>query len=234
MSDLEVKMNILIEEANANYNANRFKDAARTFEHLITLAIKNEEPEEAIYFAYRAADCWQKEKNLLNRAQTFLQIGNLAYSFGAQLAEMIETKSKDTEEKAKALFLAGQCLLCIDPTKSKDALIKCIKHFEQLAEKEKDTMKVIKHLRNALEAAVKMKNKKQEKELKVKIATLYIKNAESQMKKKSPENLQTALRSYEDALVLYEKLKSKENISMITRKIKELKQKVAEYDPFAT
>ena len=49
MSDIEIKMNILIEEANANYNANRFKDAARTFEHLITLAIKNDEPEEAIY-----------------------------------------------------------------------------------------------------------------------------------------------------------------------------------------
>jgi polyhydroxyalkanoate synthesis regulator phasin len=79
-----------------------------------------------------------------------------------------------------------------------------------------------------------MKNKKQEKELKVKIANLYIKNAESQMSKKSPENLQSALRSYEDALVLYQNLKSKENISMLTGKIEELKQKVAEYDPFAT
>ena len=43
MSDSEKKMNILIEEANANYNANRYKDAARTFEHLITLAIQNNE-----------------------------------------------------------------------------------------------------------------------------------------------------------------------------------------------
>ena len=63
MSDSEKKMNILIEEANANYKANRYKDAARTFEHLITLAIQSEELEEAIYFAYRAADCWRKNKN---------------------------------------------------------------------------------------------------------------------------------------------------------------------------
>ena len=45
MSDIEGKMNVLVEEANANYNAKRYKDAARTFEHLISLAIKNEEPE---------------------------------------------------------------------------------------------------------------------------------------------------------------------------------------------
>ncbi len=67
MSDVEKKMSILIDEANANYNASRFKDAARTFEHLISLAIQNVEPEEAIYFAYRAADCWKKEKNDMNR-----------------------------------------------------------------------------------------------------------------------------------------------------------------------
>ncbi|MHA1953234.1 MAG: hypothetical protein ACW96U_04740 [Candidatus Heimdallarchaeaceae archaeon] len=234
MSDIEMKMNILIEEANANYNANRFKDAARTFEHLISLAIKNNEPEEAIYFAYRTADCWKKEKSLINRSQIFLEIGNLAFSFGAQLAESIEAKATNTEEKAKALFIAGQCLLFVDPTKAKNTLIKSMKHFEQLAESEKDSQKSAQYLRDALEATILMKNKKQEKDLKIRIANLYIESAEKDLKKKSPENMQSALRSFEDALDMFKELKSKEDITIMTKKIDKLKEKVAEYDPFAT
>jgi hypothetical protein len=234
MSDIEMKMNILIEEANANYNASRFKDAARTFEHLISLAIKNNEPEEAIYFAYRTADCWKKENNIMNRSQIFLEIGNLAFSFGAQLAETIEAKTKNTEEKAKALFIVGQCLQVSDPTNSKNALIKSMKHFEQLAESEKNIQKSAKYLREALEATTLMKNKKQEKDLMTRIANLYIESAESDLKKKSPENIQSALRSFEDALDMFKVLKSKEDISIIEKKIEELKKKVAEYDPFAT
>ena len=234
MSDIEMKMNILIEEANANYNANRFKDAARTFEHLISLAIKNNEPEEAIYFAYRTADCWKKEKNQTNRAHIFLDIGNLAFSFGAQLAEKIEADSKNTEEKAKALFVAGQCLLFSDPTKAKNSLIKGMKHFEQLAESEKNPQKSAKYLREALEATILLKNRKQEKDLMTRIANLFIKSAEKDLKKETPETIQSALRSYEDALDMFKELKSKEDITIITKKIEELKKKVAEYDPFAT
>ena len=54
------------------------------------------------------------------------------------------------------------------------------------------------------------------------------------MKKESPENLQIALRSFEDALDIYNELKLKEDIQRISKKIKILKAKVAEYDPFAT
>ncbi len=234
MSDIEMKMNILIEEANANYNASRYKDAARTFEHLISLAIKNNEPEEAIYFAYRTADCWKKEDNAMSRSQIFLDIGTLAFSFGAQLAESIEAKTKNTEEKAKALFIAGQCMLCSDSTKAKNTLIKSMKHFEQLAESEKDIQKSAKYLKNALEATVLMKNKKQEKDLMTRIANLYIQSAESDLKKNKPETIQSALRSFEDALDMFSELKSKEDIAIITKKIEKLKAKVAEYDPFAT
>ena len=118
MSDPENKMNILIEEANANYNANRYKDAARTFEHLITLAIQNEEEEEAIYFAYRAADCWRKDKNEMNRAIIFRDIGNLAYSFCSKIIDSYIKKSKKPIDKAKAMMLAGECLLTQDKTKA--------------------------------------------------------------------------------------------------------------------
>ena len=234
MSELESKMNILIEEANANYNTKRFKDAARTFEHLISLSIQNDEPEEAIYFAYRAADCWKKDKNLLNRAQTFTKMGNLANNFGAQIAEQFAIKTKDIEEKAKALHIAGECLLHVKPEKAKVQFEKSIEFFQKLAEKEKDENKIIVHLRNALEGTMKLKNKKKEKTLKIRIANMHIKIAEKNAKQESPENLQKSVRSYEDALALFKDMKSKEDIQIVAKKLEELKQKVAEYDPFAT
>ena len=234
MSDIESKMNILIEEANANYNTKRYKDAARTFEHLISLSIQNEEPEEAIYFAYRAADCWKKDKNQLNRAQTFTKMGNLANNFGAQVAEQLAIKTKDVEEKAKALNLAGECLSHIQPEKAKIQFEKSIDFFQKLAEKEKDENNIITHLRNALEVTRKLKNKKKEKSLMIRIANVHIKIAENNAAKGTPDNLQVSVRSYEDALTLYKEMKSKEDIQIVTKKLGELKKKVAEYDPFAT
>ncbi|MCG3216700.1 MAG: hypothetical protein KAS63_08250 [Candidatus Heimdallarchaeota archaeon] len=234
MSDTEKKMNILIEEANANYNTQRYKDAARTFEHLISLAIQNDEPEEAIYFAYRAADSWKKGKNPQNRAQTFAKMGSLAFNFGAQIAEQFAIKTKNIEEKAKSLFIAGECLSYLQPEKAKVQFEQSVEFFQKLAVKEKDTTKKVQHLRNALEAIRILKNKKKEKALKIRIANLHIKIAETNVAKENPENMQIALRSYEDALELFNEIKSKEDIQIITKKIEQLKQNAAEYDPFAT
>ena len=234
MSDVEKKMNILIDEANANYNASRFKDAARTFEHLISLAIKNVEPEEAIYFAYRAADCWKKEKNDINRVLIFKDMAMLAFNFSSQIADNIVKKSKKQEDKAKALDASGECLLYIDPAAAKQKLIESIKISSKLAETAKTEENKINFLLNALESAKKLSDNKQIKELQVQIANRHANNAESQMKKGSPENLQIALRAFEDALEVYSELKLKEDTQRMSKKIDKLKAKVAEYDPFAT
>ncbi|MCK4896730.1 MAG: hypothetical protein KAS47_07975 [Candidatus Heimdallarchaeota archaeon] len=234
MSDVEKKMSILIDEANANYNASRFKDAARTFEHLISLAIQNTEPEEAIYFAYRAADCWKKEKNDMNRVLIFKDMAKLAFSFSSQIADDIVKKSKKQEDKAKALDASGECLLYINPTAAKQKLIESIKISSKLAETAKAEEDKINFLLDALESAKKLADKKQIKELRVQIANRHVNNAEADMKKESPENLQMALRAFEDALEIYNKLKMKEDIQRISKKIEKLKAKVAEYDPFAT
>ena len=63
---------------------------------------------------------------------------------------------------------------------------------------------------------------------------MHIKIAEKNAKQESPENLQKSVRSYEDALALFKDMKSKEDIQIVAKKLEELKQKVAEYDPFAT
>lgn len=234
MSDSEIKMNILIEEANANYNASRYKDAARTFEHLISLAIQNDEEEEAIYFAYRAADCWRKEKNPMNRANIFRDIANLASSFCTKIVDDYIKHTNKKEEKAKALLLAGESLAFHDKTNSNKKLTESKKLFEELAETTKDSKLKTNYLMNALEGTIKLGDKKQEKDLRIRIANHHVTCAEKDFKKDTPEDLQSALRSYEDALEMFQDLKMKEDIQSITKKIEKLKEKVAEYDPFAT
>ena len=234
MSDSEIKMNILIEEANANYNASRYKDAARTFEHLITLAIQNDEEEEAIYFAYRAADCWRKEKNLMNRAIIFRDIGNLAFGFCSKIVEDYVSNTKKPEEKAKALLLAGECLSTQDSKKSTETLLEAIKIFEDLAEKTIENKLKTNYLMSALDGVIKLGDKKQIKELQTRIAKHHLSSAEKDFKKNKPEDLQSALRSFEDALAIFENLKMKEDIQSVSKKIEQLKKKVEEYDPFAT
>lgn len=234
MSDSESKMNILNEEANANYNASRYKDAARTFEHLITLAIQNDEEEEAIYFAYRAADCWRKDKNEMNRAVIFRDIGNLAHGFCAKILDDYVAKTKEPEAKAKAKMLAGECLLTQNKTKATKNLTEAIELFEKLADSSKDSKSKTNYLMNALECTINQGDKKQAKALKIRIANHHVSSAEKSFKKNTPEDLQIALRSFEDALDLFNELKMKEDIQNISQKIEELKQKVAEYDPFAT
>ena len=234
MSDPDIKMNILIDEANANYKANRFKDAARTFEHLITLAIQNGELEEAIYFAYRAADCWKKDKNTMNRAVIFRDIGNMACNFSIQIIESNLSKLKKLDEKAKALEIAGDCLLGRNIKLAKENFQESIDLYNELAEKEKDSNKKVQFLRDALEVTIKLENTKAKKDLMIRIANMHVSNSEKELKKKTPEGIQIALRSYEDALDMFKELKLKEDIQTITKKIKELKKQVEEYDPFAT
>ena len=234
MSDPDIKMNILIDEANANYKANRFKDAARTFEHLITLAIKNGELEEAIYFAYRAADCWKKDKNTMNRAVIFRDIGNMACNFSVQIIESNLSKLKKLDEKAKALEIAGDCLLSGDIKLAKEKFRESIDLYNELAEKEKDSNKKVQFLRDALEVTIKLENAKAKKDLMIRIANMYVSNSEKELKKKTPEGIQIALRSYEDALAMFKELKLKEDIQTITKKIEKLKKQVEAYDPFAT
>lgn len=234
MSDPDIKMNILIDEANANYKANRFKDAARTFEHLITLAIQNGELEEAIYFAYRAADCWKKDKNTMNRAVIFRDIGNMACNFSIQIIESNLSKLKKLDEKAKALEIAGDCLLGRDIKLAKERFRESIDLYNQLTEKEKNSNKKVQFLRDALEVTIKLENVKAKKDLMIRIANMYVSNSEKELKKKTPEGIQIALRFYEDALDMFKELKLKEDIQTITKKIEELKKQVEAYDPFAT
>ncbi len=234
MSDSEIKMNILIEEANANYNASRYKDAARTFEHLITLAIQNDEEEEAIYFAYRAADCWRKGKNEMNRAVIFRDIGNLAFSFCSKIIDDYISNTKKPEEKAKAMLLAGECMISQDNTKATEKLAEAKAMFEELADKAKDNKLKTNYLMDALECTDKQGDKKESKALRIRIANHHVSSAEKDFKKNTPEDLQSALRSFEDALEMFESLKMKEDIQVISKKIETLKKKVAEYDPFAT
>ena len=234
MSDIEIKMNVLIEEGNANYDVKRFKDAARTFEHLISLAIKNDDPEEAIYFCYRAADCWKKANNSLNRIHIFKETGKLAYTICAKISEEFALKASTEEEKGKVLLIAGESLFFINQKIAKQKLDESQKIFESLVNKTKNDDQKIKYSLMALDAISLCGTKTEIKQMRIKIANLYEKIATVETKKGLPENLQKALRTYEDALKIYENIKSKEKIKTVIETIQKLKKDVESYDPFAT
>ena len=131
-------------------------------------------------------------------------------------------------------MLAGECLLTQNKTKATKNLTEAIELFEKLADSSKDSKSKTNYLMNALECTINQGDKKQAKALKIRIANHHVSSAEKSFKKNTPEDLQIALRSFEDALDLFNELKMKEDIQNISQKIEELKQKVAEYDPFAT
>ena len=47
------KFHLILEEAETNYSTSRFKDAAKTFEHLAQQCIDNKLHEDMVYFFYR-------------------------------------------------------------------------------------------------------------------------------------------------------------------------------------
>ncbi|MHA1685483.1 MAG: hypothetical protein ACTSYD_03640 [Candidatus Heimdallarchaeaceae archaeon] len=232
MSDIELKIEVLSKEAEANFKADRFKDAARTFEHLMTLSLQADDPEEALYYAYRAADCWKNDQNLGNRALVFKQVGEIAFMVCSSLALKMAENAKNDEEKAKYLYLAGDCLRKRDKQKAKTKLKESLALFEKLISEEKNPEEKIQLMLSALGVQEKLGGKASINKLKRKLATLYVKYAQEEEKEKEPENLQRALRAYEDAEKLYKELDLKEDIKMVSKHIKKLKSQVEDYDPF--
>ncbi len=234
VSDVEVKMNTLLDEANANFEASRFKDAARTFEHLVSLAIQNNDPEEAIYYAYRAAYSWKMDKNKTNRINSFKLIGELSFSVASVLAEDVAIHTQDLEEKAKSLATAGQCLFFKERERGKQLLLKALDIYQKLLDKETINKEKLKHLVNRRSILQFMEENESIIATELEMAAVYETSAESQLAEKQPKAMQQALREYEDALKIYEKLKKKTKVTELKRNITKLSNELSEYDPFSS
>ncbi|MHA1304213.1 MAG: hypothetical protein ACTSQE_11800 [Candidatus Heimdallarchaeaceae archaeon] len=233
MSEIQKKIDLLIDEANAHYETHRYKDAAKTFSHLIDLALKNNDPEEATYFGYRIADCWKKANNELNRAKSFRIIANVAKRSAALVAENYLKKSKDQHSKAEALIIIGDSYLQTNIEKSKEKISKAITILEKLIENETNLEKKTNLLYEAANAAELINNKRKIRSIYTKIIKIKQEIAKKALEKKSLEKLTKALREYEDISELHKKLNMEKN-AHIESKIKELKKLVENYDPFAT
>lgn len=232
MSDIQAKIDVLSREAEANFKADRFRDAARTFEHLMSLCLQADDPEEALYYAYRAADCWKNDQNLGNRALVYKQIGEIAFMVCTSFAKKIAEKAKTSEEKAKYLFLAGDCLIKHDSTKGKVLLKESLALFESLLTNEKDLEKKITYALHMLEVQEAIGGKVSINKVKRKLASLYVQYAKAEEKKKDPKHLQLALRAYEDAQKLYKELELREDVKLLEASITKLRKQVEDYDPF--
>ncbi|UJG44834.1 MAG: hypothetical protein K9W46_06520 [Candidatus Heimdallarchaeum endolithica] len=233
MSEIQRKIDLLISEANAHYETKRYKDAAKTFAHLIDLTLKNNDPEEAIYFGYRVADCWKKEKNELNRAKTFKLISEIANSSTALVSESYAKRTKNLQEKAESLIIAGESYFASNKTKAKEKIKEAIVILETI---EKKTTKLEKkeEILNEIVKAIRLTgNTRKLKSINTKLISLKKEIAEKALKEGGQTNLLTALREFEDIIQIYEENKIPKDSDIIS-KIKMIKQKVEDYDPFST
>ncbi len=234
MSDVKIDIDVLLKEANANYSTKRYRDAARTFEHLITLAIKNNDPEEAIYYGYRATDCWRKAGKEIQRINSFKHLGILALKFSSKLAEDYSNKTKDLREKANVISIAGECAALREKDKSNALFEESIKIYNKLIKSAKDEKTKKSLLEEQLRVVNLMGNENDIKKYSTQIVELYITIADRESKKGDPSSLQEALRDYEDALSICEDIQLKEKISKLKNKIETIREELGNYDPFAT
>ena len=233
MSEIQRKIDLLISEANAHYETKRYKDAAKTFAHLIDLTLKNNDPEEAIYFGYRVADCWKKEKNELNRAKTFRLIAEIANSSTALVSESYAKRTKNLLEKAELLIIAGESYFSSNKVKAKEKIKKAIELLDQIEKKETKLEKKEKILNEIVKAVKLTGNTRKLKTVNTKLIEIKKEIAEKALKKGSQTDLLTALREFEDIIQIYKESKLPKDSEIIS-KIEMIKKKIEDYDPFST
>lgn len=96
----------ILQEANAHYDTGRFTDAAKTFEHLSSVCIKEERFEDMLYFSYRALKAWDNTDNFERMIKLYQKIGILTLKFSTKLAIDQGEGSTDAREKARLFNIA--------------------------------------------------------------------------------------------------------------------------------
>lgn len=129
------QIELLKSEAEANFNASRWEDSAKTYEHLVGLAQKNNDFEQAIDFALAAIHAWRrmpgKESriNKLYQAVGLIGLKKAAIGF-EQVAEQAE-KANDLNTAAVNFEEAANGYKLIQSfERAKAAYLKAIQLFD--------------------------------------------------------------------------------------------------------
>jgi len=134
------QIELLKSEAEANFSASRWEDSAKTYEHLVGLAQKNGDFEQAIDFALAAIHAWRRMTGKESRINRLYQaVGLIAlkkaaigFEFVAEEAERandLKTAAGNYEEAANGYTLIQSF------DRAKQGYLKAIQLFERLAKK---------------------------------------------------------------------------------------------------
>ncbi len=100
-SNEDIQFRTILDEANAHYTTGRYVDAAKTFEHLSSVCVKNENFEDMLYFTYRALKAWEFSNKNENIIKLYQRIGILSLKFSTKNAMDLAVNCTDSITKAK-------------------------------------------------------------------------------------------------------------------------------------
>jgi len=174
---------ILLEEANYNYNASRFPDAAATYEHLIHLCLQDNRSDDAIYFAYRSAGAWRKANREDRIAAVYHRLGLTALKISVNEALNAAKSSDDDELRINSFTVAAKAYGALDHVKDeKEMWEKVVKlHIDKADEKKTELSVKRIHLKKAINILNDRNESEQVKTVTEKLADVCIKIGEKQL-----------------------------------------------------
>ncbi len=181
MPDLE--FNTYLEEAEINYNNQRYKDAASTFEYLIRHSIRDENYLDVIHFSYRAIDAWEKAGNRQKALHLWKNLGIFSLKVASKLASDSASESPTVEYKIELLEILEDTLEYLNNDEYRDNILEELYNNYILLSQEYD--RPIKDRIMYLERALgypSILNKERIKYLETSLAELHFKLAEKYKK----------------------------------------------------
>lgn len=124
--DLNGNFDILLQEAEANFNSSRYYNAAKTFEHLLQMCIDVNNYEDMIYFAYRAAVSWSQANQTKRIIQLYQKLAINTMKLSTVLAVSALENSKDLIEKAEFIKLAQENLKFLNEEEKRKPLVEML------------------------------------------------------------------------------------------------------------
>jgi len=108
VSDFE--FNTYLEEAEINYNNQRYKDAAGTFEYLIRASTRESNFLDVIHFSYRAIDAWEKAGSTQKALHVWKNLGVFSLKVASKIASDSAQETTNLEYKTEILEILQDTL----------------------------------------------------------------------------------------------------------------------------
>ncbi len=216
----------LYDEANVNFSNQRYADAASTFEHLIRIAMQEGNPEDAIYFFYRAIVAWKAAKRTDQVIKSYQAMADMAVKQGTKLGlEQLKTE----KSVAKRIEIAKQVISMVKKLNNKEMETE-LKHqllrdLVDLSNKydltEKEKMPLLDQA-IALATSFEIPDQKLLEKLRKNLALVYEELAKQAVEDTAFPSEEVAIKHLMSAITIYSLLNEKKKVLELEDKVKEL------------